>query len=77
MLHWMARLRDIDSRWLYLATLVVLIFPLIVKIPVPGAHVSTYTQGVFDAIDDCPLDKVILIDSSWTPGSTSRSRRST
>ncbi|MEW6252829.1 MAG: hypothetical protein AB1716_19505 [Planctomycetota bacterium] len=66
---WLARLRNVDSRWLYLGMLVVLIVPLGLKLPVPLAKVSAPTRGVFDALDNCPPDKVILIDSSWTPGS--------
>ena len=69
MMRWLTKLRDLNQRWLYLATIVLLILPLAVTIPMPAAGTSPSTQGLYDMIDSCPEDKVVLIDSSWDMGS--------
>jgi hypothetical protein len=65
----LAKLQDIDRRWLYLATVVVLLASFGVRIPTPPGQTSRATRGLFDAIESCPPDKVVLIDSSWNQGS--------
>jgi len=65
MMAWLAKLRDLNQRWLYLATVLLLIVPLAVTIPMPSTGTSQATQGLYDMIDSCPDDKVVMIDSSW------------
>lgn len=69
MTRWLIKLRDLNQRWLYLGTIVLLILPLAVMIPMPSTKASRATQGLYDMIDRCPKDKVVMIDSSWDMGS--------
>ncbi|MBM4035754.1 MAG: hypothetical protein FJ291_28780 [Planctomycetes bacterium] len=71
MIRWLARLRDIDRRWLYLATAVALAVPFVARgrIAMPPTEPFMVTRRLFDAIEACPPDKVVLIDSSWNMGS--------
>jgi hypothetical protein len=69
MLGWLAKLQTIDRRWLYLATVVLLIVPFVVAIPMPPGSMSPATMGLYEAVDSCPSDKVVLVDSSWDMGS--------
>ena len=69
LIRWLARLQDIDRRWLYLATVIVLAASFSVRIPTPPGQTSLATRGLYDAIESCPPDKVVLIDSSWDQGS--------
>lgn len=66
---WLAKLRDLNQRWLYLGTILLLILPLAVTIPMPSTGASPATQGLYDMIDSCPDDKVVMIDSTWDMGS--------
>jgi hypothetical protein len=74
MLNWLARLRDLNPRWLYAATLVLLVIPLVVDIPMPRGQASQATLGVWRALDSCPADKVVLVDSSWDMGSQAENK---
>jgi hypothetical protein len=74
MLRWLARLHGIDSRWLYLATVLVLLVPFVVPIPIPGGFISPPTRGAYETLASCPPDKVVVIDSSWDAGSASENR---
>ena len=65
MIRLLAKLHDLDGRWLYAAMLLVLIPPLAVTIPMPSHTTSSATLGLHDAIEACPKDKVVWIDSTW------------
>ena len=69
MIDRLARLRTLNQRWLYLATVLLLIVPFVVTVPMPPGSASVATQGLYDTIESCPPDKVVLIDSSWDMGS--------
>jgi hypothetical protein len=69
MAPWLARLHDLNPRWLYLATGLLMIVPFVILIPMPAGTPSRATQGLYDAIESCPPDKVVWIDSSWDQGS--------
>ena len=69
MIDRLARLRTLNQRWLYLATVLLLIVPFVVTVPMPPGGTSVATQGLYDTIESCPPDKVVLIDSSWDMGS--------
>jgi hypothetical protein len=71
MIRWLARLRSIDRRWLYLATAIALAIPFIVggRIPMPPTEPFMVTRRLYEAIESCPPNKVVLIDSSWDMGS--------
>jgi len=68
MKRWLAKLQDLDQRWLYLATAALLILPFAVAVPMPAGTASPASQGLYDVIESCPPDKVVLIDSSWDMG---------
>lgn len=69
MLDWLAKLEGLDRRWLYAATVIALIVPLVVLIPMPRGSATAATRGLYDRVESCPPDKVVLIDSSWDMGS--------
>ena len=69
MVRLLAKLHNLDRRWLYLATVVVLLVSFGVRIPTPPGKAPRATRGLYDAIESCPPDKVVLIDSSWDQGS--------
>ncbi len=69
MVRWLAKLHGLDRRWLYLAAAVVLIAGLSLRIGLPRGTVSRGTRGLYEAIESCPPDKVVLLDSSWDMGS--------
>ncbi len=69
MVRWLAKLHGLDRRWLYLAAAVALLAGLSLPIALPRSTVSRATRGLYDAIEACPRDKVVLIDSSWDMGS--------
>jgi hypothetical protein len=70
----LARLNAIDSRWLYAGMLLLLIIPFVVPIPIPASKAAPTTRGVFQTLDSCPADKVVVIDSSWDPGSAAENQ---
>jgi len=74
MVPFLAKFYNLDRRWLYLAMVVILSVPVIVQIPLPPGATSATTQGLYDLVESCPEDKVILIDSSWDAGSASENR---
>ncbi|HPD13329.1 MAG TPA: hypothetical protein PLE19_00165 [Planctomycetota bacterium] len=70
MIRWLAKLHSLDRRWLYLATVIVLVVPLLwTGLHMPSAFTSPATRGLYEAIEACPPDKVVWIDSSWDQGS--------
>jgi hypothetical protein len=74
MIRLLAKLHDLDGRWLYAVMLLVLIPPLAVTIPMPPHTPSSATLGLHDAIETCPEDKVVWIDSTWDMGSKAECR---
>jgi len=71
MMDRLAKLHALNPRWLYLATAVLLLIPFVFLIPMPAGLASRATQGLYDAIESCPPDKIVMIDSSWDMGSRS------
>lgn len=74
MTRWLAKLHDLDPRWLYLATAVLLIIPLVVMIPMPRSDISGAVRGLYDMVEACPPNGIVLIDSSWDAGSQSENK---
>lgn len=68
MIGWLAKLHRLNQRWLYLATIALLIVPFCVALPVPPGGTSEATQGLYDAVEACPDDKVVLVASNWDMG---------
>lgn len=68
MLEWLARLQNLDRRWLYLAVWGACAIPFFVSIRLP-VYVSRETRLLYEAIEKCPPDKIVLVDSSWDSGS--------
>lgn len=69
MVDWLAKLESLDRRWLYGGTVLVLLVPFVVAIPMPPGGATPATQGLYDRVETCPSDKVVLVDSSWDMGS--------
>ena len=69
MIRWLAKLQGLNQRWLYLATILLLIVPLAVRVPLPPGGASAATRGLYEMVESCPPDKAVLIDSSWDMGS--------
>lgn len=68
MLDFLINLQKIDRRWVYLFVFAACTFPFAVKIWLP-LYTSPETRGVYETVDKCPPDKVVLVDSSWDAGS--------
>jgi len=58
------RLQQIDQRVIYGVLVVVTVVAFAVT-PMPVTHVGPETIDAFEAVDSCPKDKVVLVDSSW------------
>jgi hypothetical protein len=73
-MQFLAKLYGLNHRWLYLGFLIILIIPFIWEIPMEPDKIAPGTQGLYDLVESCPDDKVILIDSSWDAGSAAENR---
>jgi hypothetical protein len=69
----LAKLQHIDRRWVYLAVALACTIPFLVRISLP-VYISDETRGIYNAIESCPPDKVVLVDSEMDPGSVSENR---
>ncbi|MHC4199890.1 MAG: hypothetical protein ACYSU0_07865 [Planctomycetota bacterium] len=63
-----AKLEKLDRRWLYGAMVVLCIVPFVVPIPMPEGGASKATRGLYEKIESCPPDGVVLINSGWDMG---------
>ncbi len=70
----LARLEKLDRRWLYGAMVVLCIIPLAVRIPSPPVGVSDATRGVYEKIESCPPDGVVVVNSGWDMSSQAECR---
>lgn len=62
------QLQSMDRRWLYLAIWIACAIPFLVDVKLP-VYEGTETRKLFDAVQNSPKDKVVLIDSAWIAGS--------
>ena len=73
----LAKLQNIDRRVMYILVIVfstaVIGFTLVRPILLKNV-LGSETLGVFEVVDKCPPDKVILVDSSWDWGSQAENR---
>jgi hypothetical protein len=69
MIRHLAKLQNLSQRWLYLGTILLLLVPFAVTIPMPPGDASVAARGLYDTIEACPPDKVVLIQSAWDMGS--------
>jgi hypothetical protein len=67
-MQWLAKLQSIDRRWIYAAMWVACALPFLVNIKLPVC-VSPETRRLYEFIEKCPPDKVVLVDSVWDAGS--------
>jgi len=68
-MQWLIKLQYVDRRWLYLVTFILLILPFATGFIMPPAKASETTLGLYNQIESCPSDKVVVIDASWEMGS--------
>lgn len=68
MLDFLAKLQRIDRRWLYLALAAACALPFVLPVRLP-VYVSPETRDLYETVDKCPPNKVVIIDSSWDAGS--------
>lgn len=66
--NWLEKLGDIDRRWIYLSIWVACALPFLLPIKLP-VYVSPETRRLYEFIEKCPPDKVVMVDSSWDAGS--------
>jgi len=74
MMHWLAKLHSFNPRWLYLATILFLLIPFLWDIPMPQSSISAASLDLYNTIEACPKNGIILIDSSWDPGSQAENK---
>lgn len=72
----LAKLQHIDRRVLYGLMFVVCAIPFVKAIPLP-VPVTSETRGLYHAIEECPRDKVVLVDCAWDQGSLSENKGQT
>ena len=60
-------LGKIDRRLIYLLVVIAVVLPFIVKIHFP-IFISRETNGVYTIIEQCPEDKIVLLDCTWDAG---------
>lgn len=72
----LAKLQDIDRRVIYALMFVVCAIPFVKMIPLP-VPVTPETRGLYEAIEECPQDKVVLLDCAWDQGSLSENKGQT
>jgi hypothetical protein len=70
---WAETLERLDRRVIYGILCVVAVASFILK-PIRISSVNPATKAVFDEVERCPDDKVIVLDSSWDMGSQSENR---
>jgi hypothetical protein len=76
MREFLAKLQSIDRRVIYALMFVVCAIPFVKMIPLP-VPVTAETRGLYDAIEKCPKDKVVLLDCAWDQGSLSENKGQT
>ncbi|HSV74652.1 MAG TPA: hypothetical protein VLH79_12910 [Chthonomonadales bacterium] len=64
---WYSRLQRIDNRWLYLALAVAVAVPAFVHIR-PPIRPTRETLGVFEAVEQLPPGRPVLLLSTWDAG---------
>lgn len=69
MLHWINKLQTLDRRWMYLATLLIVLIPILIRIPIPKIAVAPSSRTFYEHIESLPAGSVVLVDSSWDAGS--------
>lgn len=67
-LRWLTRLQELDRRWLYAMLGCACVLPFLLRIHLP-VYVTPETRRLYEFIERCPPDKVVLVDSSWDAGS--------
>ncbi len=67
------RLEGLDRRFIYGILCLVAVGSFILR-PLRISSINPATKAVFDEIERCPDDKVIILDSSWDMGSQSENR---
>ena len=67
------KLERIDRRFLYGIIFAFSILSFFVKIPLKN-QLGPELEDVYKAVDSCPGDKVILVDSSWDEGSMAENK---
>lgn len=69
MVNWLKKLQTLDRRWMYLATFLIVLIPIVVRLPVPPLSRAQYTTDLYDLIEKLPEGSRVLVDSSWDSGS--------
>ncbi len=69
----LARLQLLDRRIIFGVLFAAAIFSFMVPL-MPVRSVGPEARAVFGAVESCPEDKIILLDSSWDQGSQSENR---
>jgi hypothetical protein len=77
-MDFLIRLQKIDRRWVYLFVFVACTVPFVLaqtkyKIALP-VYESPEARDVYDVVDKCPPNKVVMVDSSWDAGSMGENR---
>jgi len=67
------RLEHLDRRIIYGVLFIVAVASFLMP-PLKVSSVGPQTRAVFEAVESCPDDKVIILDSSWDMGSQSENR---
>src|ERR1041384_8603173 len=70
------RIQNIDRRILYLVLLAIVVLGLVFPMPLP-LIVGPTTQQFFDAIEQAPADKIVVISTTWSASTQGENRPQT
>lgn len=68
-MNFFEKIQHIDSRIMYVLLALTIAIPLIFPINMP-IFVSPEAQSVYDSIENCPSDKIIIVSNNWAAGTT-------
>src|SRR5947209_8670477 len=63
------RLARIDRRLIFALVAILCLVPLVVGFWIPNI-VSPPTQALYDAVEKVPPDKLVVLSTSWDPGTS-------
>lgn len=61
------KLNDLDSRWMYLALVVVLVIPILKPIGMPISINKDLTKKAYDTLEAVPTGSIVMFDIAFSP----------
>ncbi|HLF06424.1 MAG TPA: hypothetical protein VI893_04520, partial [Thermoplasmata archaeon] len=68
MIAWLAQLRHLDRRWIFLAVGILVVVPLVVGFHIAPVKPGLRARGFYDAIERLPEGSTVLLAGDYDPG---------